>query len=136
MSLRSKMKRRYSFYWKRDTNQPIYKLRRNIKTVTREQQEDQKCLTVLNTGDQHEKLIKVTTAGEWFCVTDGGVALNCDDAILGLEIKGCEERKEKLCNKKEEIHAAKKANKRCRTNCFKKRKRFKQMAKRKPQEND
>ena len=40
--------------------------------------------------------MKVITAGEWFHVTDGGVALNYDYTILGLEMKRCEERKEKL----------------------------------------
>ena len=52
-------------------------------------------------------LMKVTTAGEWFCVTDGGVALICDNAILGLEINAVKRERENFKKKRRNTRSKK-----------------------------
>ena len=76
-------------------------LERKIKTVSKEQQEARTaCLTMPNTKDRREKIKKVSHAGDWFRVTNGGDFLNCDDAIIVIEIKRLEAKKARLTKKK------------------------------------
>ena len=56
---------------------------------------------VPNTKNFRERLIKIRrTAGTWFTVTNGGICLNSDDALIAIEAERILERKESLLKKK------------------------------------
>ena len=75
------------------------KFRRKLKRTTIKQQQAQLVLTMPNTREYCERLMNITTAGEWFRA--GGVAMNCDDSIISVKLKCLEAKKVRLTKVKE-----------------------------------
>ena len=75
-----------------------------LDKISKEEQEERKqqqLNSVPNTQNFRERLINIRrTAGTWWNTTNGGICLNCDDALIVIEAEKILERKASLKKKK------------------------------------
>ena len=75
-----------------------------LEKISKEEQEERKeqqLNSVPNTKDFRERLIRIRrTAGTWWIVTNGGICLNSDDALIAIEAERILDRKASFEKKK------------------------------------
>ena len=64
--------------------------------------------TVPYAGVQPVDLVGISTAGQWFRKTNGGIPMNCNEAIMALELETLKSMKEKLAKQKKDVQGRKK----------------------------
>jgi hypothetical protein len=78
-------------------------LKRSISRISATRREARSTKTLPNTRERQKALMGISTAGEWFKITNGGVPMNCDDAIIALELSRLVDIGKKLASKKKEL---------------------------------
>ena len=71
-------------------------LKRSVRRKSKHQAAEDHVITVPNTRNRQVKLMGTRQGGEWFHATSGGAPLNCDDAIMALEMEHIAEQKKKM----------------------------------------
>ena len=69
------------------------KLARTIKRVSKEQQAVRNTITLPHTFDRQQRIMKSSRPGDYFRMDYSGIAYNCDDCIIAIEIKHINKKK-------------------------------------------
>ena len=77
-----------------------YKLARTIKRVSKEQQAVRIDITLPHTFDRRQRIMKASKPGDYYRIGHGGIAYNCDDCIIAIEMKRIEKKKNALAKRK------------------------------------
>ena len=77
-----------------------YKLARTIKRVSKEQQAVRINITLPHTLERRQRIMKASKPGDYFRMGYGGIAYNCDDSIIAIEMKRIEKKKKSLEKRK------------------------------------
>ena len=83
-------------------------LKRDLERNNRQSDAFQETITIPGTTEHQRKLMKASTQGKHFQVTNGGAPMNSDDCLIAAEMKAYEREKVDLCKKKKAIKAQRK----------------------------
>ena len=73
-----------------------HQLKRSMRRKSKRQAVKDHVIIMPNTRNRQVKSMGTRQGGEWFHATNGGTPLNCDDAIMALEMENIAEQKKKM----------------------------------------
>jgi hypothetical protein len=111
-------------------------IKRSINVISGTRRAARSTKTLPNTRERQEALMGILTAGAWFKITNGGVPMNCNNAIIALELERLLDIGKKTRGKEERGNKEEGTNRSRRRNLDDKRIKLQRLEQRPLEEND